>query len=140
MQDRHNIYGLYPYVSLSIQGDLVACIYPSIAGVFNEVTIFEAPTRARIVMWANTEAKFVSDWPIIGTLLPGDLMLQQKKHALLFFTFKITVIEETYMSFCRIRIIEIIKDRNFSFFINKIFCFHIVFVINRINLTHIHTL
>lgn len=32
--------------------------------LFNEVTIFEAPTRARSVVWANTEARFVSDWPI----------------------------------------------------------------------------
>lgn len=74
IQDRHNMYGLYPQVSSSIWGDLVASPYPSAVVLFDEVTIFEAPTRARSVVWANTEARFVSDWPIAadaGTLLPA---------------------------------------------------------------------
>lgn len=47
-----------------------AHIYPQLV-LFNEVTIFEAPTRARSVVRANTEARFVSDWPIAdaGALL-----------------------------------------------------------------------
>lgn len=75
IQNHHNMYGLYSHISSPIWGDLAnssqAHIHPE-SVLFNEVTIFEAPTRASIVR-ANTEARFVSDWPIAdaGTLLPA---------------------------------------------------------------------
>jgi len=66
--------------------------------LFNEVTIFEAPIRASAVVWANTEARFVSDRPTDTSLRVGDLMFQQK-FALYPFTNEISAIVEILHEF-----------------------------------------